>query len=69
MELVLTGLYFIAFLLLKMVYAAIEPAYSFLTFTRLVQGNLMQRRRIDRLLPSPQSDHPPETTQMALQWA
>lgn len=59
----------IAFLLLKMVYAAIEPAYSFLTFTRLVQGNLMQRRRIDRLLPSPQSDHPPETTQMALQWA
>jgi hypothetical protein len=58
----------IAFLLLKIVYAAIKPAYSFLTFTRLVQGNLMQRRRIDRLLPEPETHHTSSTAQLALQW-
>jgi hypothetical protein len=58
----------IAFLLLKMVYAAIKPAYSFLAFTRLVQGNLMQRRRIDRLLPHPDDPQQLPTVQMRLQW-
>jgi Transposase DDE domain/Domain of unknown function (DUF4372) len=59
----------IAFLLLKLVYAAITPAYSFLTFTRLVQASLMERRRIDRLLPDPQSQQPCSTSQLRLQWA
>lgn len=59
----------IAFLLLRMVYAAIKPAYSFLDFTRLVQGSLMQRRRVDRLLPNPQSEQTSPTAQMRLQWA
>lgn len=59
----------IAFLLLKMAYAAIKPTYSFLAFTRLVQGSLMQRRRIDRLLPEPETDQTSSTTQLALRWA
>jgi hypothetical protein len=59
----------IAFLLLKLVYAAIKPAYSFLQFTRLVQGHLMEPRRIDRLLPDPRPDQTWQTTQLRLQWA
>jgi hypothetical protein len=59
----------IAFLLLKLVYAAIKPAYSFLEFTRLVQGHLMEPRRIDRLLPDPRPDQTWQTTQLRLQWA
>jgi Transposase DDE domain/Domain of unknown function (DUF4372) len=58
----------IAFLLLKLAYAAIKPAYSFLTFIRLVQGSLMEHRRIDRLLPDPGTDQPWSTTQLALRW-
>jgi hypothetical protein len=58
----------IAFLLLRMVYTAIKPTYSFLTFTRLVRGCLMQRRRIDRLLPHPQPQHVSPIEQMTLQW-
>lgn len=58
----------IAFLLLKLAYAAIKPPYRFLEFTRLVQANLMQRRRIDRLLPHPDDLQADRTTQMTLQW-
>jgi Transposase DDE domain/Domain of unknown function (DUF4372) len=58
----------IAFLLLRTVSAAIKPAYSFLVFTRLVQGHLMELARIDRLLPSPQSDQTWPTQQLRLQW-
>lgn len=57
----------IAFLLLRLAYAAIKPAYSFLEFTRLVQGHLMAQRRIDRLLPDPSTAQHP-TAQMTLQW-
>lgn len=59
----------IAFLLLKMVYAAVKPAYSFLEFTRLVQGHLMELARIDRLLPPPRSDQTWQAEQLRLQWA
>ena len=59
----------IAFVLLKLAYAAIKPVYSFLEFTRLVQGSLMERRRIDRLLPQPPTDQIWSTTQLRLQWA
>ena len=59
----------IAFLLLKIAYAAIKPVYSFLVFTRLVQASLMQRRRIDRLLQPPKSEHQQIAPQMTLQWA
>jgi hypothetical protein len=58
----------IAFLLLKLVYAAIKPVYSFLAFTRLVQGHLMELARIDRLLPDPQADQTGPAAQMSLQW-
>lgn len=58
----------IAFLLLKMVYAAVKPAYSFLEFTRLVQGHLMDLARIDRLLPDLPKDRTAQTTQLSLQW-
>jgi len=44
----------IAFLLLRMAHALQNSVQSLLIFTRLVTQNLMQRRRIDRLLdPSP----------------
>ena len=59
----------IAFLLLKMVYAAVKPAYSFLAFTRLVQGHLMDLARIDRLLPPPRSDQTWQAEQLRLQGA
>ena len=56
----------IAFLLLKMLYAAIKPAYSFLEFTRLVQGHLMERARIDRLLPDPKPNPAQPIQQLTL---
>ena len=58
----------IAFLLLKLIYAAIKPAYSFLAFTRLVQGHLMELARIDRLLPDLPADQTGPKTQLSLQW-
>jgi hypothetical protein len=58
----------IAFLLLKLVHAAIKPLYSFLEFTRLVQGSLMEPRRIDRLLPEPETGQTWPTTQLRLRW-
>jgi IS4 transposase len=58
----------IAFLLLKLVYAAIKPAYGFLAFTRLVQGHLMELARIDRLLPDLPADQTDPTPQLSLQW-
>lgn len=58
----------IAFLLLRLAYAAIKPAYSFLTFTRLVQGSLMEHRRIDCLITEPETDHGPPTAQLRLRW-
>jgi len=58
----------IAFLLLKLVFAAIKPAYSFLEFTRLVQGHLMELARIDRLLPDPKSNHAQPVQQLTLLW-
>jgi hypothetical protein len=43
----------IAFLLLRMAHATQNSVTTLLTFTRLVAQNLMQRRRIDRLLEPP----------------
>jgi hypothetical protein len=57
----------IAFLLLRLAQAAQKTIRSPLAFARLVRVNLMQRRRIDRLLhadPQP----PLNTNQLALQW-
>ena len=50
------------------IYAAIKPAYSFLAFTRLVQGHLMELARIDRLLPDLPADQTGPKTQLSLQW-
>jgi hypothetical protein len=58
----------IAFLLLRLAQAAQSAVKSPLAFARLVRTNLMQRRRIDRLLlpqPSPVSN----PDQLVLQWA
>ena len=43
----------VAFLLLRMAHVLQASVKSLLTFTRLVAQNLMQRRRIDRLLDPP----------------
>ena len=43
----------IAFLLLRLAYAAQTAARGLLAFTRLVRANLMHRRPIDRLLDPP----------------
>ena len=43
----------IAFLLLRMAHTTQNSVTSLLTFARLVAQNLMQRRRIDRLLDPP----------------
>jgi IS4 transposase len=58
----------IAFLLLRLAQAAQKPITSPLAFARLVRIQLMNRRRIDRLLGP---DDPPQfrTTQMVLQWS
>ena len=42
-----------AFLLLRMAHTTQNSVQNLLTFTRLVAQNLMQRRRIDRLLDPP----------------
>jgi len=57
----------IAFLLLRMAQAAQHTIASPLVFARLVRGNLMHRRRLDRLL---QTEPPPpfNPAQLALQW-
>jgi hypothetical protein len=57
----------IAFLLLRLAQDAQTAITSPLAFARLVRANLMQRRRIDRLLePEPaHADH----RQMAIQWS
>jgi len=57
----------IAFLLLRRAQAAQKTINSPLAFARLIRANLMQRRRIDRLL-EPQTDPMPNTNQLALQW-
>lgn len=56
----------IAFLLLRLALAAQNTVQSPLAFARLVRANLMQRRRIDRLLDlePPHADH----RQIAIQW-
>lgn len=58
----------IAFLLLRLAQAAQKAIASPLAFARLVRANLMQRRRIDRLLDP---DPPPlvNKDQMVLQWS
>jgi hypothetical protein len=43
----------ITFLLLRLAQATQDAIDSPLTFARLVRANLMHRRRIDQLLPSP----------------
>ena len=57
----------IAFLLLRLAQAAQTTVHSPLAFARLVRANLMQRRRIDRLL---EPEHTPirDPAQLALQW-
>jgi hypothetical protein len=57
----------IAFLLLRLAQTAQNAIQSPLAFARLVRANLMQRRRIDRLLgpEPPHGDH----RQMAIQWS
>jgi len=58
----------IAFLLLRLAQAAQSAVKSPLAFARLVRANLMQRRRIDRLLlPEPNPVSNPD--QLMLQWA
>ena len=44
----------IVYLLLKLAYRAQKSALTLLVFTRLVKANLMQRKRIDRLLENDQ---------------
>jgi hypothetical protein len=57
----------IAFLLLRLAQATQNTIQSPLAFARLVRANLMQRRRIDRLLdPDPPT---PDHRQMAIQWS
>jgi hypothetical protein len=58
----------IAFLLLRLAQAAQSAVKSPLAFARLVRTNLMQRRRIDRLL-QPEPSPIPNSDQLALQWA
>jgi hypothetical protein len=57
----------IAFLLLRLAQAAQKAVHSPLAFARLVRANLMQRRRLDRLLePEPTPIRDPD--QLMLQW-
>jgi hypothetical protein len=56
----------IAFLLLRLAQAAQTAVASPLAFARLVRANLMQRRRIDRLLDPEPSHH--DQRQIAIQW-
>jgi len=57
----------IVFLLLRLAQAAQNLIKSPLAFARLVRINLMNRRRLDRLL-EPDAPLPPNEAQMALQW-
>jgi transposase len=58
----------IAFLLLRLAQTTQKDIQSPLAFARLVRSNLMQRRRIDRLLTThPEPDRNPD--QLRLQWA
>lgn len=58
----------IAFLLLRLAQAGQNVVSSPLAFARLVRHNLMQRKRLDRLLePEPEPIRDPH--QMALQWS
>jgi len=57
----------IAFLLLRLAQAAQKAVHSPLAFARLVRANLMQRRRLDKLLePEPTPVRDPD--QLMLQW-
>jgi hypothetical protein len=58
----------IAFLLLRLAQAAQKSPLGPLSFARLVRANLMQRRRIDRLL-QPDPAPPDDPAQIAFQWA
>lgn len=58
----------IAFILLRMAQAAHKPVKSPLAFARLVQANLMHRRRIDRLLDDP-PQHAHNPNQLTLNWS
>jgi len=58
----------IAFLLLRLAQATQNAVHSPLVFARLVRTNLMQRRRIDRLLAS-EPETPINPDQLSLQWA
>lgn len=57
----------IAFLLLRLAQATQKAIDSPLAFARLIRANLMQRRRIDRLL-EPETAPIPNPHQMAIQW-
>lgn len=57
----------IAFLLLRLAQTAQHAVTSPLAFARLVRANLMQRRRIDRLLDNEPAHH--DQRQMAIQWS
>jgi IS4 transposase len=54
----------IAFLLLRLAYAAQRTVHSLLAFARLVRANLMHRRPLDRLL-----DPPPPLIKDQRQWS
>lgn len=58
----------IAFLLLRLAQAAQQAVISPLAFARLVRANLMQRRRIDRLLDAEPKPHY-DQRQIAIQWS
>jgi hypothetical protein len=58
----------IAFLLLRLAQATQNAVHSPLAFARLVRVNLMQRRRIDRLL-DPDAAPARNPAQLALQWS
>ena len=55
----------IAFLLLRLAQATQKTVVSPLAFARLIRANLMQRRRIDRLL-QPEPPPTPNPNQLAL---
>ena len=56
----------IAYLLLRLAHAAKKSSLTLLSFTRLVRSNLMQLKRIDRLLGD-EIETPPDDRQMAFQ--
>jgi IS4 transposase len=56
----------IVYLLLKLAHRVQKQAITLLLFTRLVKANLMQLKRIDRLLLQPM-EQPENASQLALQ--